>query len=92
MASSKVIVDGATPSYCRRVRLWKIGLATLAGVVRAGVAVQRKRRAYRDYDTAELRDRLRAGRRGGRHRRLTPGFSSRVGRPDRDAAASPCRP
>jgi hypothetical protein len=43
------------------VRLWKIvGLATLAGVVAAGVAVQRKRRVYGDYDTAELRDRLRA--------------------------------
>jgi len=41
------------------VRLWKIlGLATLAGVVAIGVAAQRKRRAYRAYDTDELRDRL----------------------------------
>jgi hypothetical protein len=41
------------------VRLWKIlGLATLAGVVAAGVIAQRKRRTYRSYDTAELRDRL----------------------------------
>jgi len=41
------------------VRLWKIvGLATLAGVVAAGVVVERKRRAYRNYDTVELRDRL----------------------------------
>jgi hypothetical protein len=43
------------------VRIWKIvGLATLAGVVAAGVAVQRTRRTYRSYDTAELRDKLHA--------------------------------
>ena len=43
------------------MRLWKIvGLATLAGVVAAGVVVERKRRAYRNYDTDELRDRLHA--------------------------------
>jgi hypothetical protein len=43
------------------VRIWKIvGLATLAGVVAAGVAVERKRRTYRSYDTAELRDKLHA--------------------------------
>jgi hypothetical protein len=43
------------------VRLWKIlGLATLAGVVAAGVMVERRRRAYRSYDTDELRDRLHA--------------------------------
>ena len=37
-----------------------MGLATLAGVVAAGVVVERKRRAYRSYDTAELRQRLHA--------------------------------
>ena len=43
------------------MRLWKIlGLATLAGVVAAGVAVERNRRAYRNYDTGELRQRLHA--------------------------------
>jgi hypothetical protein len=43
------------------VRLWKIlGLATLAGVVAAGVMVERRRRTYRSYDTDELRDRLHA--------------------------------
>jgi hypothetical protein len=43
------------------MRLWKIvGLATLAGVVAAGVAVDRRRRAYRSYDTDELRARLHA--------------------------------
>jgi hypothetical protein len=41
------------------VRLWKIlGLATLAGVVAAGVVAQRKRRTYRAIDTDELRSRL----------------------------------
>jgi hypothetical protein len=43
------------------MRLWRIvGLATLAGVVAAGVAVERKRRTYRSYDTDELRSRLHA--------------------------------
>ena len=43
------------------VRLWKwVGLATLAGVVAAGVAVERQRRTYRTYDTDELRSRLHA--------------------------------
>jgi hypothetical protein len=38
---------------------WKlIGVAGLAGVAATGVAVTRKRRAHRDYDPAELRDRL----------------------------------
>jgi hypothetical protein len=42
---------------------WKlIGLAGLAGVATTGVVVARKRRAERDYDPDELRDRL--------HRRL----------------------
>jgi hypothetical protein len=43
------------------MRWWKVlGLATLAGVVTAGVVAQRKRRAYRSYDTDELRSRLHA--------------------------------
>jgi hypothetical protein len=38
---------------------WKLmGLAGLAGVAATGVVVARKRRAHRDYDPAELRDRL----------------------------------
>jgi hypothetical protein len=42
---------------------WKLlGLAGLAGVAATGVVVARRRRAHRDYDPAELRDRL--------HRRL----------------------
>ena len=42
---------------------WKvIGLAGLAGVAATGVVVARNRRAHRDYDPDELRDRL--------HRRL----------------------
>ena len=41
------------------MRLWKIlGVATLAGVVAAGVVAQRKRRTYRAIDTDELRSRL----------------------------------
>jgi len=42
---------------------WKlVGLAGLAGVAATGVVVARKRRAQRDYDPDELRERL--------HRRL----------------------
>jgi hypothetical protein len=42
---------------------WKlIGLAGLAGVAATGVVVARQRRAHRDYDPDELRERL--------HRRL----------------------
>ncbi|HEX8065651.1 MAG TPA: hypothetical protein VF520_03890 [Thermoleophilaceae bacterium] len=42
---------------------WKwIGLAGLAGVAATGVVVARRRRAHRDYEPEELRDRL--------HRRL----------------------
>jgi hypothetical protein len=42
---------------------WKlIGLAGLAGVAAGGVAVARQRRAHREYDPDELRERL--------HRRL----------------------
>jgi hypothetical protein len=44
-------------------RPWKlIGLAGLAGVAAGGVVVARRRRAHRDYDPIELRERL--------HRRL----------------------
>jgi hypothetical protein len=43
------------------MRVWKIlGLATLAGVVAAGVAVERRRRTYTSYDTDELRSKLHA--------------------------------
>ena len=42
---------------------WKlVGLAGIAGVAATGAVVVRKRRAQRDYDPDELRDRL--------HRRL----------------------
>jgi hypothetical protein len=42
---------------------WKlVGLAGVAGVAATGVVVARRRRAHRDYDPAELRERL--------HRRL----------------------
>jgi LPXTG-motif cell wall-anchored protein len=42
---------------------WKwIGLAGLAGVAATGVVVARRRRAHREYEPDELRDRL--------HRRL----------------------
>ena len=53
---------------------WKlIGLAGLAGVAATGVVVARRRRAQREYDPDELRDRL--------HRRLAEAASDR-GRPD----------
>ena len=43
------------------MRIWKVlGVATVAGVVAAGVVVERKRRAYGSYDTDELRQRLHA--------------------------------
>ena len=42
---------------------WKVlGLAGVAGVAATGVVVARRRRTQRDYDPAELRERL--------HRRL----------------------
>jgi hypothetical protein len=38
---------------------WKlVGLAGIAGVAATGAVVARKRRAQRDYDPDELRDRL----------------------------------
>jgi len=43
------------------MRLWKVlGVATLFGVVAAGVAIERKRRVVRAYDTDELRAKLHA--------------------------------
>jgi hypothetical protein len=40
---------------------WKLlGLAGLAGVAATGVVVARKRRAQREYDPEELRERLHA--------------------------------
>ena len=58
---------------------WKlIGLAGLAGVAATGVVVARKRRAQREYDPDELRDRL--------HRRLAEAAN------DRRAAAAPAEP
>jgi hypothetical protein len=68
---------------------WKlIGLAGFAGVAATGVVVARKRRAQRDYDPGELRDRL--------HRRLdevareggTPAAGS-TDDPPRDAPRQP---
>jgi hypothetical protein len=41
------------------VRWWKLfGLAALGGVVAAGVVSERRRRAFRSYDSDELRRRL----------------------------------
>jgi hypothetical protein len=43
------------------MRLWKVlGVATLAGVMAAGVAADRRRRTYASYDTDELRAKLHA--------------------------------
>jgi hypothetical protein len=58
---------------------WKlVGLAGFAGVAATGVVVARKRRAQRDYDPDELRDRL--------HRRLAEVEL------DEDDGADPGRP
>jgi hypothetical protein len=61
---------------------WKlIGVAGLAGVAATGVVLARKRRAQRDYDPDELRDRL--------HRRLAEigGGSEATGAPSGEPAA-----
>jgi hypothetical protein len=56
---------------------WKLlGLAGLAGVAATGAVVARRRRAHRDVDPDELRERL--------HRRL-----AEVGREGDGAAAAP---
>jgi hypothetical protein len=63
---------------------WKIiGLAGLAGVAATGVLVARKRRAQREYDPDELRERL--------HRRLAEASTSDDGRTAQtgEAAAEP---
>lgn len=53
---------------------WKVvGLAGLAGVAATGVVVARKRRAQRDYDPDELRERL--------HRRLADAGANGGGKP-----------
>jgi hypothetical protein len=56
---------------------WKLlGLAGLAGVAAGGAAVERRRRAHRDYDPDELRERL--------HRRLAeidPAAAGELSRP-----------
>jgi hypothetical protein len=58
---------------------WKlIGLAGLAGVAATGVVVSRKRRAQRDYDPDELRERL--------HRRLAEASAGREPAPPGDPA------
>ena len=63
---------------------WKlIGLAGLAGVAATGVVVARRRRAQRDYDPAELRDRL--------HRRLAE-VGAAEPEPACEAGGSPPQP
>jgi hypothetical protein len=53
---------------------WKlVGLAGVAGVAATGVVVARKRRAQRDYDPDELRERL--------HRRLAESGAKGDGKP-----------
>jgi hypothetical protein len=60
---------------------WKIiGLAGLAGVAATGVVVARKRRAHRDYDPDELRNRL--------HRRLAEASTSDDGSAAQTGGAS----
>jgi len=55
---------------------WKlVGLAGVAGVAATGVVVARRRRAQREYDPVELRDRL--------HRRLAEAA------PEADAGPGP---
>jgi RNA processing factor Prp31 len=55
---------------------WKlVGLAGLAGVAATGAVVARKRRAQKEYDPAELRERL--------HRRLEEVEASAPAHPPR---------
>jgi hypothetical protein len=64
---------------------WKlVGLAGLAGVAATGVVVARRRRAQREYDPAELRERL--------HRRLAE--AGETGEPSRGVppGAEPASP
>jgi hypothetical protein len=63
---------------------WKIiGLAGLAGVAATGVLVARKRRAQREYDPDELRERL--------HRRLADTSTSDDGPAEQTGGAGPDR-
>jgi hypothetical protein len=61
---------------------WKlIGLAGLAGVAATGVVVARRRRAQREYDPDELRDRL--------HRRLAEAEAEAAGHRGQPQPAEP---
>ena len=61
---------------------WKvIGLAGLAGVAATGAVVARKRRAQRDYDPDELRERL--------HSRLAEAAAEGDGRAGGPSAPTP---
>ena len=61
---------------------WKvIGLAGLAGVAATGAVVARKRRAQRDYDPEELRERL--------HSRLAEAAAAGNGRAGGPSAPTP---
>jgi hypothetical protein len=65
---------------------WKlVGLAGVAGVAATGVVVARRRRAHRDYDPVELRERL--------HRRLAevapPAGAGGGAEPDASGDADP---
>ena len=60
---------------------WKLlGLAGLAGVAATGVVVARRRRAQREYDPDELRERL--------HRRLAEATRGREPPPEPDSYAA----
>ena len=63
-----------------QARTWKLlGVAGLAGVTATGVVVARRRRAHREYDPDELRDRL--------HRRLAEAGGAESGKPEPGQAA-----
>ena len=78
---------------------WKlIGLAGLAGVAATGVVVARRRRAQRDYDPEELRDRLHqrlAQAQSGQRRnpgQMTSSKISSTSVPSADTASDPRHP
>jgi hypothetical protein len=65
-------------------RTWKfLGVAGLAGVAATGVVVARRRRAQREYEPDELRERL--------HDRLAASRNGNGGHP-RDQAVAPPAP
>ena len=75
---------------------WKlVGLAGLAGVAATGVIVTRQRRAHRDYDPAELRERLRSRLDGTLDDTTTPAGAPPGRRhhpmPNHDAKSGPAR-